>query len=112
MVILEDTVQKMSASEQHDLISPETFYYRTTRGREEYHPFLVDIPPNSFLLRNVEEWNSLPVTLFPDSFNPELSKVIMNKKRQHCIIFRIPTKNKKCPKEYLLEDLTLLKKLA
>ena len=70
----------------HDLIPPAPFYYRTSRRTASYHPYLVAVPPirtkrfqASFIMRTAKEWNSLPASVFPNAFNPNLFKVRVNR---------------------------------
>ena len=70
----------------HDLIPPAPFYYRTSRRTAGYHPYLVAVPPirtkrfqASFIMRTAKEWNSLPASVFPNAFNPNLFKVRVNR---------------------------------
>lgn len=70
----------------HELIPPSPFYHRESRRTAEYHPHLVDIPSQrtkrfsaSFLMRTAKVWNSLPASVFPSSYNPNLFKARVNR---------------------------------
>ena len=74
------------AQELHDLIPPAPFYHRTSRRTANYHPYLIAIPPirtkrfqTSFIMRTAKEWNSLPASVFPNAYNPNLFKVRVNR---------------------------------
>ena len=74
------------AQELHYLIPPAPFYHRTSRRTASYHPYLVAIPPirtkrfqTSFIMRTAKEWNSLPASVFPKAYNPNLFKVRVNR---------------------------------
>ncbi|KAJ2947549.1 hypothetical protein O0L34_g17337 [Tuta absoluta] len=74
------------AQELHDLVPPAPFYHRTSRRTAGYHPYLVAIPPirtkrfqSSFIMRTAKEWNSLPASVFPKAYNPNLFKVRVNR---------------------------------
>ncbi|XP_063378573.1 uncharacterized protein LOC134665528 [Cydia fagiglandana] len=74
------------AQELHELIPPSPFYHRTFRRTAGFHPYLVDIPPirtkrfaSTFLMRTAKEWNSLPASIFPCSYNPATFKSRVNR---------------------------------
>ena len=60
--------------------------HRTSRRTAGYHPYLVDIPTvrtkrfaTSFIMRTAKEWNSLPASVFPSAYNPNLFKARVNR---------------------------------
>ena len=74
------------AQELHELIPPAPFFLRESRRTAGYHPYLVDIPhirtkrfETSFIMRTAKEWNSLPASLFPRLYNPDLFKSRVNR---------------------------------
>lgn len=74
------------AQELFDIIPSSPFYHRTTRSRESLHHYVVDIPPcrtkrfaSSFLMRTAKLWNSLPATVFPDTYTKGLFKDRVNR---------------------------------
>ncbi|CAH2088457.1 unnamed protein product [Euphydryas editha] len=82
------------AQELHELIPPAPFHYRTTRRGRGFHPYVVDIPPvrtsrfaSSFVIRTAKEWNSLPASLFPDTYNLGIFKARVNR---HYLSLRAP----------------------
>ncbi|CAH2094022.1 unnamed protein product [Euphydryas editha] len=76
------------AQELHKLIPPAPFYHQTTRHGQGFHPYVVDIPPTSFLIiRTAKEWNSLPASLFPDTYNLGIFKARVNR---HYLSLRAP----------------------
>ena len=59
-----------------ELVEPSPFHHRTTRRRQNFHPFVVSIPKSrtsrferSFLIRTARVWNELPASIFPENYN-------------------------------------------
>lgn len=82
------------AQELHDLIPPAPFHHRTTRRGQRFHPYVVDIPAHrtsrfasSFIMRTSKEWNSLPASLFPDTYDLGIFKARVNR---HYLSLRVP----------------------
>lgn len=74
------------ASELHNLIPPSPFHHRTTRRTATRHRYMVDIPSirtkrfgSTFIIRTAKEWNSLPESVFPESYNPGIFKSRVNR---------------------------------
>ena len=69
-----------------ELIEPSPFHHRTTRRRQNFHPYVVGTPKSrtkrfdkSFLVRTAKVWNELPASIFPDKYSPEIFKRRVNR---------------------------------
>ncbi|CAH2267882.1 jg13013 [Pararge aegeria aegeria] len=80
------------AQELHSLVPPAPFFYRTTRRRERWHPYVVDTQATrtkrysfTVLIRTAKFLNALPALVFPDScylnaFKARVNRHILGKR--------------------------------